>query len=309
MQRLFVAGALTVLTSPAFAQAPDSRLATPTGQEASVSVGGYRYVEPLTPPISIHGVKVAGEYGITQSIGQRRRWFVRATGRAVLGNVTYDGSCRPWLITSNSASPNGYALGLGPTSPCGESGNHDWYLEGRAVAGRDLIRGTWGLSPYAGVGLRHLSNGIAGISGYRTDEYLYLPVGLTTRTGIGARGTLGLTVEYDHLLRGWQKTRQSRFGGGTVPATATAPSFTIEGFSDVSFEQHAGWAFRASAKYQVTNRWSFEPYYIHWSVDDSPVNAITATFTVSGVTARQQLGFYEPFNTTNEWGVRLGVRF
>jgi len=39
------------------------------------------------------------------------------------------------------------------------------------------------------------------------------------------------------------------------------------------------------------------------------VNYETATFTVHGVTAHQQVGFYEPLNTTNEFVVKLGFRF
>ena len=299
----------TLLPVASFAQPPDAGLATAAGLEVSASVGGYRYVEPLAQPISLHGLKIAGEYTATRTLGQRGRWFIQANARAVVGDVAYDGFCRPWQIAPNSGSSNGYALGLGAASPCSERGNADWYLEARALVGRDLIGGTWGAAPYAGVGVRHLSSGIASISGYRTDEYLYVPVGVTTRTRIASRHALRITVEYDRLIRGWQKTRQSRFGGGEVPATATAPAFTIEGFSDVSFAQHSGWALRTSAHYQATRRWSLEPYYIHWSVGDSSVNPITATFTVNGVTAAQRLGFYEPRNTTNEWGVKLGFRF
>jgi hypothetical protein len=262
----------------------------------------------LTQPISIHGLKLGAEYTGTRSLSESRRWFFQANVRGLLGNTTYDGFCRPWLITPNGASPNGYALGLGPAFACSESGDQDWYVQGRALAGKDFIGPSWSVSPYAGVGIRHLSNGIAGVPGYRTDDYLYLPVGLTTRTRVASRA-LSVTLEYDRLLRGWQKTRQSDLGGGVVPATATAPAFIINGFTDVSFAQHGGWALRASAKYQATPRWSVEPYYIHWSVDDSPVEFITATFTVDGITANQQLGFYEPFNTTNEFGVKLGFRF
>jgi serine/threonine-protein kinase len=45
------------------------------------------------------------------------------------------------------------------------------------------------------------------------------------------------------------------------------------------------------------------------SVGASSVNYQTATFTVNHVTAHQQLGAYEPFNVTNEFGVRLGLHF
>ena len=108
---------------------------------------------------------------------------------------------------------------------------------------------------------------------------------------------------------GWQTTRDSQLGGGDVPATPIAPAFTIEGFSDISFDLQTGWAQRARAKYQITRRWSVEPCYIHWNVSASPVNYETETFTVNGITARQRLGFYEPLNTTNEFVVRLGFRF
>ena len=103
--------------------------------------------------------------------------------------------------------------------------------------------------------------------------------------------------------------RHSQLGGGDVPATSAAPAFTIEGFSDISFDQHSGWALRAGARRQMTRRWSVAPEYIHWNVSASPVSYETATFTVNGVTARQQFGAYEPLNRTNEVVVKLGFRF
>jgi hypothetical protein len=116
-------------------------------------------------------------------------------------------------------------------------------------------------------------------------------------------------VEYDVLIHGWQKTRDSDLGSGVVPATPTAPAFTIDGFTDTSFSQSGGWALRASAKYPVTSRWSVEPYYVRWHVSSSPVNYETVTFTVNSVTAQEQLGAYEPLNLTSEFGVRLGFHF
>jgi hypothetical protein len=59
----------------------------------------------------------------------------------------------------------------------------------------------------------------------------------------------------------------------------------------------------------MTRRWSLEPEYIHWNVSASPVNFETATFTVNRISVRQQLGFYEPLNTTNEFVMKLGFRF
>jgi hypothetical protein len=154
-----------------------------------------------------------------------------------------------------------------------------------------------------------LSNGIAGINGFRTETYLYFPLGLTARTRVAGHNLLGLNLEYDILLRGWQTTRDSALGSGVIPATPTAPAFSIDGFTDLSFDQHRGWALRASAKYQMTRNWSVEPYYVHWRVDDSPVSIGSVTFTVNGVTVEQHLGAYEPLNTTREIGVKLAFRF
>jgi len=299
----------SALSQPHQADAADASLATPTEHELNVSVGSYTYTEPGGQSISIHGAKVAGEYLATLPLNKRRHWFAQADVRGTIGNATYTGWCSPFLITPNSASPNGYELGLGDASPCSETGDKDWYLEARALAGKDVIGQRWGWSPYTGLGIRHLSNGTTGTAGYRTDDYLYLPVGTTARTNVASHTALSINLEFDVLIHGWQETRDSALGGGDVPATATTPAFTIDGFSDISFSQTRGWALRASAKFQVTRRWSLEPYYVHWNVSASPVNYETATFTVNRVTAHERLGAYEPVNATHEFGVKLGFHF
>jgi hypothetical protein len=306
MRTVFTAFLLALLSNLVFAQTPE--LATPPGHEVSLEVSHYRYAEPGATSISIHGPKLAGEYRGTLSLGERGRWFARAGVRGVVGKAAYDGWCMPFLIKPNRSSPNGYELDLGDPSPCSETGDRDWYVETSAVVGKDFVGDAWAWSPFGGLGFRHLSNGTSGIPGFRTDEYLYLPVGVTARTKAG-RGTLGFTLEYDRLIRGWQKTRDSRMGNGDVPATSTAPQFTINGFSDISFDQHGGWALRASVKYQLARRWSVEPSLVYWNVDSSPDNYETVTFTVNNVTAREQWGAYEPHNTTREFGVKVGVRF
>ena len=293
---------LTLLPSAVLAQ-------TPTGQEVNATVSGYTYTEPSATSISIHGPKVGGEYTATLSLNQRRHWFTQGNVRGMIGAATYTGWCSPYLIRPNNSSPNGYQLDIGDPSPCSENGDRDWYLEGRALAGKDVIGDRWTWSPYTGVGLRHLSNATTGVAGFRTDNYLYVPAGVTARTSSASRNPLAINLEFDPLIRGWQKTRDSALGGGDIPATPTAPPFTINGFSDVSFSQHAGWALRASAKYQVTRHWSMEPYYLHWHVSASPVNYETVSFTVNRITASEQLGAYEPVNATRELGVKLGLHF
>jgi hypothetical protein len=293
---------LALVSSAAWAQ-------TPTGHEVNAVVNGYTYVEPGATSISIHGPKFGGEYTGTLLLDERRHWFAQVNARGLIGAATYNGWCSPYLIRPNNTSPNGYELGIGDRSPCSENGDRDWYVEGRALVGKDLIGSRWTYSPYTGIGLRHLSNGTTGIKGFRTDEYLYVPVGLTARTSMASRRALALNVEVDPLLHGWQKTRNSALGGGDIPATPIAPAFTINGFSDVSFSQRRGWALRASATYQLTRSWSAEPYLVYWRVNASPVNDVTARFTVNRITAEEQLGFYEPLNTTRELGIKLGLHF
>jgi hypothetical protein len=298
----------TASSAPAF-DAANGDLATPTGHEVSAGLASYTYSEPGEHAISIHGVKFVAEYAGTASLNARRHWFVQAHLWSTLGAATYTGWCSPFFITPNAASPNGYLLDLGDPSPCSEDGDSDWYAEGRALVGKDMIASTWAWAPYSGIGLRHLSNGTSGVAGYRTDDYLYVPLGLTARTDLAAHRVLSLDVEVDVLAHGWQHTNGSKLGGGDVPATATAPAFTIDSFSDVAFSQTRGWALRAGATLPVTARWSLRPYYVRWDVQSSPVESQTVTFTVNHVTAREQLGFFEPHNTTNEIGVRLGLHF
>jgi hypothetical protein len=325
LQRLLIAALVAFIPSRAFAQpsgststrsaqSPDrapaeNSLATAAGNDPHFEVGGYRYVEPGDTSIAIHGPKLGGGYTGTVLLNADQHWFLQADARGLFGNATYDGWCSPFLITPDITSPNGYALDIGDPSPCSESGDKDWYVEGRALVGKDFIGGAWGWSPKVGLGIRHLSNGTNGVPGYRTDDYLYLPFGITARTIVASHHTLSFNVEYDQLLHGWQKTRDSQLGGGDVPATPAAPAFTLEGFTDISFDQHSGWAVRASARYQITRQWWLEPQYIHWNVSDSPVSYETATFTVNGITAQQPLGAYEPMNHTDEFTVKLGLHF
>jgi len=325
MIKVFFAAILTLISSLAFAQTPPSRstsstqaprpsageasLATREGSEVNVSFSSYNYEEPGATSISIHGPKIGGQDTTTLWVSKTRHWFAQADVRGSFGSVTYDGWCSPWLITPEPTSPNGYALDVGDFSPCSESGDKDWYVEARPLIGKDFIGQDFAFTPYSGVGVRHLSNGTTGLSGYRTDSYLYLPFGVTARTRVSSHRLLSFNLEYDAMLHGWQTTRDSQLGGGDIPPTPFAPGFTIDGFSDISFDQHGGWALRVSGKYQATPRVSLEPYYIHWNVNDSIVNYETATFTVNGITAQQQLGAYEPLNNTNEFGVKLGFRF
>jgi len=304
---------LAFVSSAAFAQTPPSTgasvLATKTGHQINVSLQHYNYTEPDDADISIHGPKFGVEYAGTFALNRQRRWFAQFNVRGTGAVARYDGWCRPWQIAPSSTSANGYRLTLGTRSPCSETGDVDWYIDGRALVGKDLIGSTWAVAPFIGVGARHLSNGTTNNFNYRTQEYLYIPVGATMRTTAVGNRTISVSVEYDRLLRGWNTTRNSLLGGGTVPATPTTPAFAIGDFTDLPFTQRTGSALRASASFQVTRSWSIEPYYTKWRVEDSPVSTGSVAYTVNAITARQTINAYEPHNFTNEFGVKLGFRF
>lgn len=310
MKRLVIIAALTLLPFAAQAQTSaslgDAPPTTLPGHELTFSLGSYDYVEPGDTRISIHGLKLGGEYEGTFLLNREHHWFMKGNVRGAAGKTDYDGWCAPWFITPERSSPNGYFLDLGEYSPCEDSGNQDWYVEGRVLAGKDLVRHEWTFTPEAGLGVRHLSNALDEIAGFRVDNYLYLPAGITAQTAVG-NDVLSFHVEYDHLLHGWQKTLDSALGGGEIPATPTAPAFTIDNFSDLSFDQNSGFAVRASAKYAFNLRWSVAPYWIYWSVADSTRSDASVTFTVRGVSAVEQFQAVEPRNTTNEFGVKFSV--
>lgn len=315
MRSAALAGLMALTSSVAFAQTPpkepEHTLTTRKGTTLNVSFQHYDYTEPLGDDIDvkIHGPKFGAEYTGTFLLNERRHWFAQINVRGTGATAAYDGSCRPWQIVPSSTSANGYRLTLGGTSPCSETGDADFYVEGRALAGKDFVGRSAAISPFIGVGVRHLSNGTSGHFNFRTEQYLYVPLGATVRTtAIGGR-VLSVTAEYDHLLRGWNTTRDSLLGGGLVPATSTTPSFSIGDFTDFSFKQRHGWGLRAGASYAITRSWSVEPYYVRWRVGDSPSSAGSVAYTVNAITVRQTLNAYEPLNFTNEFGVKIGLHF
>ena len=152
-------------------------------------MASYTYREPGAQGISIHGAKIVAEYTGTLSLNKRQHWFAQAQLRGTLGNVTYDGWCSPFLITPNSTSPNGYALDVGDASPCSETGDKDWYVEARGPRRQGPDRSDDGRGRPIPAWVSVICRMARPASpGYRTDEYLYLPVGVTARTQRGFAG-------------------------------------------------------------------------------------------------------------------------
>ncbi len=287
---------------------PAANVTTRTGHEMTVGIGGYTYIEPGDLRISIHGPKLSFEYTGTLSLNERKHWFIEAGLRLSGGTVSYDGWCLPWLIRPDGRSANGYALGLGDASPCSFGGDADGYVEMRALAGKDLLTGRWGVSPISGLGVRYLSNGTTGIADFRTDTYLYVPLGVTARTC---------------RIR----SRRQRQRGVRPPAARLANDARIAARRRRN-RRHANRA-------RVHHRWLDRSLVFpapgmgiarrgQVPVDPTLVGGATvhslecerlgcafttATFTVNGITTDQDLGAVEPVNSTNEWSVNVGFHF
>jgi hypothetical protein len=236
-----------------FAQAPG--LATRAGHELGVSVSSYKYTEPgyMTNKAMNVGLDYSGVFKVDES------WFVRVEGRYAAGKADYSGSG-----TLNDRPQH--------------------YYEARALIGKDFAWNNDTVSPYIGLGYRHLLHDFRGKTstnsdGYRREStYLTLPLGLTYQTGLGGQARLVSTFEVAALLRGEQESRLSDIG---------APRL------DVTNRQRKGYGLRFGVAYQ-DRTWSIGPYVVAWDIKDSD---------------KTQTGAYEPHNKTSEYGLRAAYRF
>ncbi|HTF13660.1 MAG TPA: hypothetical protein VK643_03255, partial [Burkholderiales bacterium] len=163
-----------IFSASAWAQ-EGNPLLTRRGFEVGGQLAHYHYEEPDFAKLIGNRGGLVGAYTYTRQSGM----FFRGEGRGSYGRLKYQGS------------------GTQDSVP-------DVILEARGVAGMDFLAGSSvSLSPYLGVGYRYLYNDARGYTstnaaGYqRYSNYLYAPVGLTTRIHLGDRWVLAPTVEAD----------------------------------------------------------------------------------------------------------------
>jgi len=257
---LAMAAAAAVASSAAVAQtgASNDPLATRRGWEAGLQVAHYHYEEPDFAKLIGPRAGGAGAYTFA-------RWgiFLKADARVSVGSLKYQGS------------------GTQDNVP-------DYLFETRLVAGTDLrASDAIAFSPYAGLGYRYLYNDLRGYSqsggqtfaGYRRySNYLYTPVGFTTRFRLDGRWVLAPTLEYDLFLRGRQVSKLSDAGLGDPDVTNT---------------QRSGWGYRLAVMIEREHL-AFGPWMHYWKIGDSDV--------VFGVGL-------EPANWTREIGLEGRYRF
>jgi hypothetical protein len=236
-------------------------LATRRGFEVGGQLAHYHYEEPDFAKL------IGGRGGILGAYTFPPRWnrvFFRVDGRESYGRLKYQGS------------------GTQDSVP-------DLIIETRGVAGMDFPAGSRVLlSPYLGLGYRYLYNDSRGYTstnaaGYRRySNYLYAPVGLTTRVDLGSRWVLAPTVEADIFILGKQKSLLSDANLG---------------FNDVTNTQRHGYGYRAYLMVEKDHL-AFGAFMHYWNIKDSDVQPIGL--------GRAGL---EPANWTRESGIEFRYRF
>jgi len=241
---------------------PANPLLTRPGWEVGGQISYYHYEEPNFMKLAGDRVGAVGAYTFTSP----NRVYSRIDLRSSYGSLKYQSS------------------GTGTLNDV-----PDWIFEARAVVGRDFLTGdSAALSPYIGLGYRYLYNDLRGYSstgavGYqRVSQYLYVPVGLTTRFRTGERWVIAPTVEYDAFLGGRQYSQLSDTGIG---------------YSDATNTQKHGYGYRAYLMLE-SGHWAFGPWLQYWKINDSD--------TVPIGLGKAAL---EPANWTREYGVELRYRF
>lgn len=234
---------------------------TRPGWEVGVQVSDYRYEEPDVP-VKIWGPRAGLTTAYTQTY--TNKWFVKVDGRIGYGSLKYEGS------------------GTLDSVP-------DLVFEARGYFGKDFfpLRGV-SLSPYAGLGFRHLYNDLRGLSstgasGYRRySTYYYAPLGLSSRFNVSGKWSVSPTIEYDYFISGRQKSQFTDTG--------------IPGLVDTNNRQSKGYGYRLSVMLEK-EAWAFGPWLHFWNIEDSDIVS-------NGV----DLGM-EPQNETREYGIELKYRF
>ena len=249
------------------ALADSSRLKTQTGNDIGLSVSSYRYQEPGI--MSLKGPKIGVDLRIVRVSEEGNNLIFRGELRSAFGTVDY----------------NSEATGSA-------SGEPDWYIEARALAGKDWVNSKGVLSPYAGFGYRYLFNDGRGVSstgygGYRRESnYFYFPIGAIFRMALKNQARLESTLEYDQLLAGIQISRLS----------------DVPGYNDATNDQSNGYGLRLGIMYQ-RDKWAAGPYMYYWNISESNVVPEIKDGVPTG------FGLVEPNNNTVEFGFKVSQQF
>lgn len=250
----------------------------------------YTYREPhMAYPIKDYGrkngasIKYTNYSLLSQEYDERDPSFGQIELRYMGGNVDYDG----WMQYSN-----------GTVEPSKSEGLKDYYFEAALKVGRTYyLARPLELAPYLGLGWRQLRNHAEemGAGGYeRTSTYVYMPIGLNLVYAPTESFSLTLNGQFDWLLRGNQYSRMTDIPGY---------------LSDSSNRQDQGYGVRVSVKAAVNLSRSMgifiEPFWRYWHIQ----NSNEQWYYYNADPTLPAFALIEPFNTTQEYGIRAGISF
>ena len=238
--------------------------------EVAYESSGYTYREPaMQYPISLKGRLRGGSLRYETRM-QQTPLFAALEGRWMGGTTDYDG----WVSTTTYPPV---------TTPVTGDDIGDYYYEVRLRMGQAYdFTECLQLWVGSGIGYRYLKDHMNKLdAGYlRESTYIYLPVTASVRYNTRWWGA-ALNGEFDYLFMGKQMSHLSRLG---YP-------------DDVRNDQRHGFGVRVSLKIQANilrdDSVFIEPFYRYWQIAES----------------KMAYGFVEPYNTTEEFGIRLGVSF
>jgi hypothetical protein len=240
--------ACALASVPALAQ--NASLATASESSFGLSAFNYKYDEPGY--MTLKANRVGLNYSTTYAPGAK-----------------WPNAANAWFYKAELSYSNGKADYTSPISG-NLKGTPNSFYEARLLTGKDIDMGSYVLSPYIGVGYRHLFSNL----GYeRTSNYTTMPIGLTHKVKLADNSQLHTTMEFTHLLSGVQN---------------------VQLIQNISMDQNSGYGLRFSMLRRF-DTWSLGPTLTYWNLDQSEFGGLTQ--------------IYEPKNKTLEIGLKGAFHF
>ncbi|MBF0331355.1 MAG: hypothetical protein HQL17_05400 [Candidatus Omnitrophica bacterium] len=238
-------------------------------------------------------------YGYRELVAGEKFMSTRGTYRGLFASYTFRpvdiDTLSDWVLDVFRAELRYATANVDYTGTGTFPGLKDAMYEIRGVLGKEYdVTRTLLVSPYAGLGWRYLHNALdmSQPGGYaRESTYLYLPLGMQVYQRLPGAWGIGMGLEYDYLIQGWQRSHLEDIDPKLDPMTN---------------RQDKGFGFRGSLKVVKELRMvrlSIEPFYRYWKIERSSIEPVTVAGQLTGWVAN------EPENTTQEVGVRLGAEF
>jgi hypothetical protein len=250
-----------------------AQTATPGGFELGIDAFDYNYREDLdgTDFVRDDGKFFGLNAAYVETLGSG--WFLRAEATSAFGSVDY-------------SSSDGDIKGVDQ-----DVTQVEFHI------GRDfLLGGVTTVTPFTGIGGRVLEDHgggeetESGFAAYdRRVGYTYIPIGLAAAFPFMGRSTLVFTGQYNIVVRGEAKSKFSEID---------------EEFPDLKLKLDGGSGFEAGAMVRMPvgrNTLAFGPFVRHWKIEQSK----SQIFEEEG----DQIEFFEPRNSTTEFGLRLTFGF